>query len=428
MRGPGDYFVPAPDGSSVKGGPAPASDRKAYAGHIAEFDGFRGIGIWFVFLAHFFPDSIWGATRQYLQVAWILMDGFFVLSGFLIVGTLLDSRDRPDFYRRFYLRRSLRIFPAYYVVIILLIAAVFASGRALRFQAEWGSPFWFLTYLGNMPSALFGVWPPVEAFTPLWSLQVEEQFYLLSPLAVRCLSLERFRRLLWALVIFSPLLRIVLYFWIPGNDHVQYTFLPCRFEGFALGALMALRFRTGRWDLPGRPLTVATIGLLVGTMLVGAWAGCEWSAPFNRTLGYLLSSIAWAFVFAWMVRNRGSKEGAFLRWSPVQYCGKVSYAIYLMHSPVSVAVSMAFKKMSLQPEPMVLMLTQAVFTLACVSLSWYGLEQPFLRLKDRIERRQRVGSPVEIRGSADPGTLESQKRTVSASARVPRPGQLQQDE
>jgi peptidoglycan/LPS O-acetylase OafA/YrhL len=370
-----------------------ASPRTSFAGHIAEFDGFRGFGVWCVFLAHFFPEATSGAVRDLFQVSWLLMDGFFVLSGFLIVGTLLDSRERPDYYRRFFLRRSLRIFPAYYAVIAVLIALVFASGRGPRFAAEWGSPFWFLSYMGNLPSGLGGRWPPVESFVPLWSLQIEEQFYLLSPFAARSLSLVNFRRLLWGLVIFSPLLRFVIYLWVPENTHAQYTLLPCRFEGFALGALMALRFRTGRWDLPGKGLTLATVGLLVGTVVVAIQAGINWSAPFNRTIGFLLASAAWAFAFVWMIRNRGSRKSAFLRWGPVQYCGKVSYGIYLMHSPASTAVAQAFNRVGWHPDPLVVLLVQAAFTLCCATASWYLLERPILALKRRFERTRAVVAP-----------------------------------
>ena len=138
------------------------------------------------------------------------MDAFFVLSGFLITGILVDTRSRPDYFSNYYIRRTLRIFPLYYLVLLALFVMMHVSngGNGIEYAQmvhQWGSPAWFTFYLGNFRMAYRNAAPPVVAYAPLWSLQIEEQFYLLFPLAVRWMRLEHLSRLLWCLVFLSPL-------------------------------------------------------------------------------------------------------------------------------------------------------------------------------------------------------------------------------
>ncbi len=152
------------------------------------------------------------------------MDSFFVLSGFLIAGILLDSRARPDYYRYFYTRRSLRILPVYYLLITVLTCATFINGTGYLYSGipalyKWGSSWWYFVYLGNIPSAITSKAPTAArlSFAPLWSLQIEEQFYILFPLLVRRLKLRTLAFTLVGLVCFSPILRIVLYWLYPAK-------------------------------------------------------------------------------------------------------------------------------------------------------------------------------------------------------------------
>src|SRR5579871_6022976 len=188
----------------------------AFRGRIAEFDAFRGSAILVVILAHVWPVES-SRVSTVLQLAWVLMDGFFVMSGYLIAGLLLDNRAKPDYYRTFYTRRALRILPIYYVVIgaTTLVAVLSGSPSYRRMLEMWGSPTWFFVYLGNIPTALSGSLPHFAggAFVPLWSLQIEEQFYLLFPLLVRRLSNRNLVRVLLGLFCVSPMLRVLIYWW-----------------------------------------------------------------------------------------------------------------------------------------------------------------------------------------------------------------------
>ena len=137
---------------------------KFQPGHVPELDGLRGIAVGLVLLTHFWPNvGYWRIVLPFTEIGWIGVDLFFVLSGFLITGILLDSVGHPHYYKKFYIRRAFRIFPLYYVFLILIVGslAVWHQGHDLnRLRAEWGSPVWFFVYLANYISTLRGAFPP----------------------------------------------------------------------------------------------------------------------------------------------------------------------------------------------------------------------------------------------------------------------------
>jgi peptidoglycan/LPS O-acetylase OafA/YrhL len=371
----------------------PKTDQSSriFRGHIPELDAIRAFGITMVIL-----DHMWPSPRHFsrvLNLSWILMDSFFVLSGFLIAGILLDCRKRPDYYRYFYSRRALRILPIYYVVITVLTIATFLNGTGYLYSGipalyKWGSSWWFFVYLGNVPMAFTGKAPTAArfCFAPLWSLQIEEQFYLLFPFLVHRMKLRTLALTLLGLACFSPLLRVVLYWLYPDNTGVQYVSLPCRMEGLAFGALIAIRFRMGPWELSKKKLTLLAIVMVVITCASAALGGFDFVRPFNRTVGFLISPIACACVVLWLIRFRGSRLTACLRLPFVQHMSKISYSAYLFHLPIGAVlgpVSLALGVGALG-RGYFKVVTVFVLTLALASLSWHFFENPLLRLKERL--------------------------------------------
>jgi peptidoglycan/LPS O-acetylase OafA/YrhL len=367
-----------------------------FRGHICELDSLRAVGITMVIIEHMWP-LYQGRSYNLLRLSWTLMDSFFVLSGFLIAGILLDSRNRPDYYRYFYTRRALRILPIYYLLITVLTCATFLNGSGYLYSGipalyKWGSSWWYFVYLGNVPSAIIGKGPTAArgSFGPLWSLQIEEQFYLLFPILVRRLELRTLTRTLLGMVCFSPLLRIALYWLYPSNTLIQYVLLPCRMEGLALGALIAIRFRMGPWELSKRKLTLMAVGLVAITGILCAWGGYELRSPFNRTIGYLISSLASAYVVLWLIRFRGSRITACLRLAPLQHLSKISYGAYLVHMPIAAVLVPVSAALGLGALGHGYWKVVTVFTLTVglASLSWRFFESPLLRLKERLSPSQ----------------------------------------
>ncbi len=397
-----------------------------YRGHILELDAFRAFGIVVVIAAHFWPQNRSYKLWEVLQMGWALMDTFFVVSGFLIVGILMDSRERPDYYRTYYIRRTLRVFPIYYLMLAALFCAMAlgSSGAYTQTLATWGSLAWFVVYLGNIPSAATGRWPAAaldNSFTPMWSLQVEEQFYLLVPFLIRRLSVKAMTRLLWVLVFVSPAIRIACYFASPSNTLIQYVLLPCHMDGLALGALLAIRFRSGPWEVSKTRLSALTLACIAFTFVFGVAAGFTHEQPLIRTVGFSLSSFTSALVVLWLILYRGSRITAVLRTGPVQHMGKISYGLYLVHLPVGFALTAIWTSLfGAHLHGLTKLVLVFIVSVGLSSLSWRYFEAPLLGLKDRLSaskvrtrNRDRGNVPAPLVASPlEPAAIASDRESV----------------
>jgi peptidoglycan/LPS O-acetylase OafA/YrhL len=308
--------------------------QKHIGARVSELDGLRGIAILVVLLYHFAPLS--GPLHfllPVLSVGWIGVNLFFVLSGYLITGILLDSVGQPAYYRNFIVRRSLRIFPLYYASLVLY-AVLISYPHAVRWadfvHARWG---WYLVYLGNVKVFLDNYLPPGYILTPLWSLQVEEQFYLTFPLLVYVVSRATLKRILVGSMILAFALRIALTFGLPGNHVGTYALMPCRMDALALGGLIALLKREDPERLKGR-----WIGWLSG--LAGATFVCICliftTAPESnvmRTIGFTTADVMFAGVLIMMVSWQQPALLALCRRRFLIFLGTISYGLYLLHIP-----------------------------------------------------------------------------------------------
>lgn len=375
----------------ITAAPSKAKPTAGFRGFIPELDGVRAIGISLVILNHMWPwESYSHQLFLLLQLPWMLMDGFFVLSGWLITGILLDTRQRPDYYKSFYVRRALRILPVYYAVLIFVVGVAALKGHeAYRYMlAHWGSPYWFFIFLGNIPTAITGQWPlgGGDSLVPLWSLQIEEQFYLLWPLLVRRISLQSLTKVLIGLCCFSTLLRLVLYWRYPQNVLVQCVLLPCHLEGLAMGSWLAIRYRQGPWKINRKLLNFLLVALGVLSMGTAAWSGYFNTTPFNRTIGFLIAPIWFTCIILWIIESRGARASAWLRWKPLQYLGKISYATYLFHWPVANVLTgvLAFLGLQRFDDGLIRLILIYVLTFSAAALSWHFFEKPLFLLKDRL--------------------------------------------
>ena len=205
---------------------------------MPELDTIRGIAVLFVLFFHGFGfrygvKGLAGFPKLFVAATlagWVGVNLFFVLSGFLITGILLDTKFDADYYSRFYVRRALRILPLYYAVLAIL-AVLTRAGWTNR-SASWAFLGLSFFYLSNV-TALFGV---ALQYGVLWSLAVEEHFYLLWPAAVRSLSRSRVAILGLIICVVCPCLRG--YYFIRGyNTGTGYTWLVA--DGLATGAVLA---------------------------------------------------------------------------------------------------------------------------------------------------------------------------------------------
>ena len=362
---------------------------------MPELDTIRGLAIlgvllyhglyWQVDLSHF-PRIL----RMLLTSMWVGRLGvnlFFVLSGFLITGILMESRGGNSYYKRFYVRRALRILPIYLVVLGILTALKLVP---LAFTVL------SLFYLSNL-TPLFGV--PL-AYPVLWSLAVEEHFYFLFPTAVRHLKNKSLIALCGLVIAASPLSRLFSFLWI---EH-RYGFVSYKcadytwnsLDGLACGALLAVLLREYRlsrrtlWACACAGFAIAVVGFLVGVPLGildrhTAFGAALQVVPFHLAFTSLLVIFLLVGTGPW----RAAVQIPFLI-----FLGYISYGLYLIHL---LAFNFVDWIAGRQPQALVLtgigplllrLLCAASLSIAVAFLSRKYLEERFLRLKDRLTGAQ----------------------------------------
>jgi peptidoglycan/LPS O-acetylase OafA/YrhL len=216
---------------------------------LPELDGIRGAAIIAVFLYHYVNAGVEHGPLAYFgklfRLGWAGVDLFFVLSGFLIGGILLDSRSSPNYFRTFYIRRMHRILPIYYLWVTLFGIVGYAGARwhpeVFVISVPLGAYFLFLQNVIFTPLSTYSLF----VIGATWSLAVEEQFYVIAPLVVRFLSV---RRLTWALVACTvagaPILRAILFAYWSNGPRAIYWMMPCRADSLAMGMLAAVAWRS----------------------------------------------------------------------------------------------------------------------------------------------------------------------------------------
>jgi peptidoglycan/LPS O-acetylase OafA/YrhL len=294
------------------------------------------------------------------------VDLFFALSGFLITGILLDSRDRTDYYRRFYARRTRRIFPLYFAYVGVL---------AMVMPGAW-TP-WYVTYTMNVRVALANSWAPTVAGTAFfWSLCVEEQFYAVWPAIVKHLTHERFMRLCLLLVVVALAARC----WAvtSGNLFAAYVLLPTRMDGLALGAAAAvLARRPGGFDRMARVAPWA-FGAAVSGLAIVVWRTVPhyagWDAPLMASLGYALTALA---AIALIIQTLAARDGALLQrvftFGPLRYTGRRCYGLYVLGGTAAVLAE------SFELSPALTAVLTVGLSFALAEASWRVIEAPIIR-------------------------------------------------
>lgn len=259
------------------------------------------------------PRLISAVTR----FGWLGVDLFFVLSGFLITGILLETKERPHYWRNFYARRALRILPLYFVILFLILIFYRDSAAFVLLSA---------LFLANV-TPLFGV---AIVYGPLWSLAVEEHFYLLWPSIVKFATRRRLALIVASILIGEPIVRMIG-FQLGVTDTYYYSWF--RFDGLAWGALLALCYH--REDCTARKLwRLAGLGLVGGVaiFLIGLPFGISTRHHVvGASLQFAAAQMIFAGVVAAALASSGTLLGKILNWRPLRRCGDLSYCLYLIH-------------------------------------------------------------------------------------------------
>lgn len=358
-------------------------------GFIPELDGLRGIAILLVMVHRFWPRSSVGVMADAAGAGWIGVDLFFVISGFLITGILLDTKAEPGYFKKFYARRVLRIFPLYY----LFVGGVLLAFSGPELYANAGSPIWYLVHLGNVPESLLGNDVPYW-LAPVWSLAIEEQFYLTFPWLVAAVSRKRLAQILVGMMIAAPLIRLGFMIAMPSQERIQYLFTLCRIDTIAIGCLLAIAVRAV--DLQRHRVRIAKLagGAFAGAAVIAIATGLDRTTMFGRTLGYTVVALGCASAVSLVLLARDAKATLPLRWSSLRYLGKLCFGLYLLHRPADTIVGALAHRIGFEHD---IWLIPAKVALAVLfaTISWNLIERPFLSLKSRFASKAHPAGGLE---------------------------------
>ncbi len=315
---------------------------------------------------------------------------FFVISGFLITWLLLKEHDKYGkiSVRRFYLRRSLKIFPAFYVYAALMLLYTFVRHR----HVLWSQVVASLFYFNNYYQAILG--DPNTGFSHTWSLGVEEQFYLFWPVAFWIWKDRPFtlKRVLLTSILAIWVYRAVLQFGFHVHQGYFYAALDTRADHLLIGCLLAVVLWTDRsCNRLQRFCAPWQLGLTAFALFASAMLEARYGSGYRDSLGFMIDPVLVALLIIQLIACRDLRAIAWLQSAPVRYLGTISYSLYLYQQLVLPIVEKALGSYPVA----VRVLASCVAVIGVASASFYIIERPFLRLKHRFEPGTKAITSIE---------------------------------
>jgi peptidoglycan/LPS O-acetylase OafA/YrhL len=346
-------------------------------GRVAELDSLRGMAAVAILVFH--------ARASWLPGGWAAVDLFFVLSGYLITSIIIRDGGTPGFLRNFYIRRGLRTWPIYYLVIALLVAL----SPVLVRRFDWAGLSFALTYTQGLPRLWSGAGGRFTVYLGhTWSLAVEEQFYLLWPAMVLLAGRRRLPVLALVCAGGSVLAR---------SRGILEDSLLSRADGLALGGWLAA-YRLGVRPSAGRsraiPASVVTLlPALVACLVLGVLSSRGGLGPNGGHRDYpgltgLAFNLLWLGLIDLVLTHAGRPGMWLLRLRPLRYLGAISYGLYLYHLPLMlIAVDIA-SRLGYSGDIFAVRLLAVLASIPIAGLSWRYIERPLLNLKRRYPYRR----------------------------------------
>lgn len=333
-----------------------------------QLDGLRALAVLGVVFQHYAPAA-WSRVVPWGGLGVSL---FFVLSGYLITGILLRGKERLggasawSFVRTFYIRRALRILPVYYAALALALCAGIPPVRQTL--------LWHLAYLSNVYFAWKGSY--CGAISPLWSLAVEQHFYLVWPWVVLAVPMKHMKTAIIAMIISGFAFRLIVLA-AGWNAVARAVLTPCAFEALGCGALLAYATHRGS-DILSRP-NLSRIGAL-GALLYPAAVALNAYRP-DTALSFAFNGVALGALWFWLVARAAqgfaNAGGRWLEADGIVYLGKLSYGIYLFHGLAYAWISPSWNSIW----PGMRAILAFGLTLAMAALSYRYFEAPLHALK-----------------------------------------------
>jgi peptidoglycan/LPS O-acetylase OafA/YrhL len=366
---------------------------------IPALDGLRGIAILLVLLRHaiFGVTSVQGIETHSRfanfviacgQLSWSGVDLFFVLSGFLIGGILLDARSSPRYFQTFYIRRAYRILPLYFLIIGLSLfphlLAQFSAARAAH-TTPLPLPWWsYATFTQNFWMAYRGVFGP-SGMGITWSLAIEEQFYLTIPLLVRNVRPRNLGIVLLMVIACAPWLRVLLHSSMTYPGLASYVLMPTRADALCLGVLAALLVRNAlfwSWLQSSRRILWSVTGAFFLGMVYMTWQRYDALSFPMTTWGFSWLAAFYTCILLIVVSSSVAPASRILQNPSLMRLGTLAYCSYLVHVAIMNALRHPLKAHFPQ-FPVGAWLAGGILgialTLSVAALSYRYFEKPLLR-------------------------------------------------
>jgi peptidoglycan/LPS O-acetylase OafA/YrhL len=337
---------------------------------IWQFDQLRGLAVLAVMLFHMGNNWRSSVLTRYTTWGWTGVDLFFVLSGFLITGILLNTKDDPAYFRNFYARRILRIWPLYFTLLVaLMLVLPWVSPRLAAPSVATAYPRWaYIVFVQNF----FRDHKVLGPLSVTWSLALEEQFYVLWPLLVFLLTVKRLKVLLLVLIFAGPSAILISTY----SGH-RFDFTPFHIDGLAIGSLLAILVRDSH-AAAIRKIALWALGASAVGVVFELLADSTWPQFF-------LLSVAFGSILCLAITTNLVQRNRFLC-----YTGKISYGLYLLHLPSFDLVRSDRIRAVLPHHPLANDLSYAAIAFAAAyvaaTASWFCMEKPILTLKQYFNR------------------------------------------
>ena len=340
--------------------------------YIESFDGIRGIGVICVLAAHCFPFI------NIFQIGWVAMDYFFVLSGFLITGILVDSVEKKNYLKNYLGRRVLRVFPVYYLFLILMFLIIPNIFPALFDQYGYlqSKQIWFWLYAQNWLFSFEG-FPNKLYLSHLWSMAVEEQFYLFWPFIIWFL---RGKKLIYFCVLAIP---FAFFFRLYGGNWglvfpFQYVNTLSRMDSLLIGALifLLLRYHKNLLEVLALPVFIITVlGLMACIYILKATYFAK-LVPAYSLVDFMAGA---SLVFCISRTSNWIKR--FFSIPFFVFVGKYSYGTYMVHYPLYLVLYERYGVHASTPIKIIIGIFSILLSFGLAVLSFHFFETPFLKLK-----------------------------------------------
>jgi len=353
--------------------------------HVPELDGIRRLAILLIIALHYFvlegAEVLPRKLYVVAQFGWTGVDLFFVLSGFLIGGILLDVRESTNYFKVFYVRRFYRIVPVYLALCALSLIVFYPKLSTHDWLFEGKIPWYaYLTFGQNFwmttRQALSS-----RQIDATWSLAIEEQFYLTLPLVIWLVRDRYLPYVLTAGIAAAPFIRMALWWRYGQWAYVaSYVLAPCRMDALLLGVL-------GAWWVRNRVLNKDVLEAAAVVLAIGFAAMIRFHVtPFElAAFGYTL--IAMFYLAVLLLAVTGGWVGGIFRSKPLLYLGTVAYGLYLFHQPVLGLVYAALGRATAAIRTWTDVAATglaAVLVLGLARLSWRCFEKPMVKLGHRF--------------------------------------------